>query len=330
MLGGIPARIPGTTRHNKPVPDTNDNPAPDDSSLPRNASPVALDSPERRALAGLLSVLDLQDDPDSRPDTFLGQSQRQPMGRVYGGQVLGQSLVAAQRTVTHDRPVHSLHGYFLRAGDSNEPITFSVERLRDGRSFSARRVHALQFGQPILSMIASFQSPAEGLDHQTPMPEVPDPESLPSLMERYAQYDSPIVHSWASRRPIDLRHVEFPLFLESSPEQADRQSVWMRTADLIPDDPRLHAAILVYASDYTLLEPVLRRHGRSFASAGLKIASLDHAMWWHRPVRADEWSLYTQESPSATGARGLGVGRIFSHDGRLACTVAQEGMIRLP
>jgi acyl-CoA thioesterase-2 len=252
------------------------------------------------------------------------------MGRVYGGQVLGQSLVAAQRTVDEDRPVHSLHAYFLRAGDSGEPITFSVERLRDGHSFSARRVHALQFGRPILSMIASFQSPAEGIDHQMSMPKTPDPESLPSLMERFAQYDSPLVRSWASQRPIDLRHVESPLFLESTEERADRQSVWMRTADRIPDDPRLHAAILVYASDYTLLEPVLRRHGHSFASPGLKIASLDHAMWWHRPVRADEWLLYTQESPSATGARGLGSGRIFSQDGKLACTVAQEGMIRLP
>jgi acyl-CoA thioesterase-2 len=305
------------------VHDTHDGPATD-------STPPDPDSPEGRALTELLTVLDLQDDPQGRPDIFLGQTQQQPMGRVYGGQVLGQSLVAAQRTVAEGRPVHSLHAYFLRAGDSDEPISFSVERLRDGRSFSARRVHALQFDRPILSMIASFQSPAEGLDHQMPMPEVPGPESLPSLTERYAQYESPIVRSWASKRPIDLRHVESPLFLESSEERVDRQSVWLRTVDQIPDDPTLHAAILVYASDYTLLEPVLRRHGRSFASAGLKIASLDHAMWWHRPVRADEWLLYTQESPSATGARGLGVGRIFSREGKLACTVAQEGMIRLP
>jgi acyl-CoA thioesterase II len=326
------------TRHNEPVPSsTDDNRTPVSTSFvphglapSRGVSALAPDSPERRAVAELLSVLDLEDDPDGQPDTFLGRNQPQPTGRVYGGQVLGQSLVAAQRTIDEDRPVHSLHAYFLRAGDSGKPITFSVERLRDGRSFSARRVHALQSGRPILSMIASFQSPVEGLDHQTPMPEIPDPESLPSLVERYARYDSPMVRSWASKRPIDLRHVESPLFLESTEERADRQSVWMRTVDLIPDDPRLHAAVLVYASDYTLLEPVLRRHGHSFASPGLKIASLDHAMWWHRPVRADEWLLYTQESPSATGARGLGIGRIFSQDGRLACTVAQEGMIRVP
>lgn len=305
------------------VADTDTTPVPDPATL-------GPDGPDLEALTGLLAVLDLRPDPDGEPDTFVGQSQPQPWGRVYGGQVLGQALVAAQRTVDADRPVHSLHGYFLRAGDSNEPITFAVERLRDGRSFSARRTHALQSGRPILSMIASFQSPSEGLDHQVDMPEVPDPGSLPTLVERYAGYDSPAARYWARHRPVDLRHVEPPVFLDPAEDHRDRQSVWMRAVGALPDDPQLHAAVLVYASDYTLLEPVLRRHGRTYSEPGMRMASLDHAMWWHRPVRADEWLLYTQESPSASGARGLGLGRIYGRNGRLACTVAQEGMIRLP
>ncbi|MEJ2578344.1 MAG: thioesterase family protein, partial [Kineosporiaceae bacterium] len=211
-----------------------------------------------------------------------------------------------------------------------EPITFAVERLRDGRSFSARRTHALQFGRPILSMISSFQTPSDGPDHAEPMPEVPGPESLPSLTQRYAGIDTPAARYWARHRPVDLRHVEQPVFLEPSENRSDRENVWMRAVGALPDDPRLHAAVLAYASDYTLLEPVLRRHGRTFSEPGLKMASLDHAMWWHRPVRADEWLLYTLSSPSASGARGLGLGHLYGRDGRLACTVAQEGMVRLP
>jgi acyl-CoA thioesterase-2 len=282
------------------------------------------------AVEGLLAVLDLAAAPDEGDDVFVGQSQPQPWGRVYGGQVLAQSLVAAQRTVPADRPVHSLHGYFLRAGDSDEPITFAVERLRDGRSFSARRTQALQFGRPILSMIVSFQQPADGLDHAEPMPPAPDPQTLPTIRERYAALDSPAARQWIRDRPIDLRHVDPPLYLEPAPEVSTRQSLWMRAAGALPDDPALHAAVLAYASDYSLLEPVLRAHGLRFIAQGLKMASLDHAMWWHRPARADEWLLYTQESPSAQGGRGLGLGRIYTRDGVLACSVAQEGMIRAP
>lgn len=286
-------------------------------------------SAERAALAGLLTVLDLQPDP-SGEDTFIGQSQPQPWGRVYGGQVLSQALVAAHRTVDPDRPVHSLHAYFLRAGDSNEPITFAVERLRDGRSFSARRTHALQSGRPILSMIASFQSAADGLDHQEPMPDVPPPETLPTLAERHPEATSAAATHWLRQRPMDLRYVYEPAFIEAPADTTARQAVWMRSVGSLPDDPRLHAAVLAYASDYALLEPVLRRHGRSFADPGIRMASLDHAMWWHRPTRADEWLLYTLESPSASGARGLGLGRIYTRDGVLACSVAQEGMVRVP
>ena len=285
---------------------------------------------EQDALAGLLHVLDLAPADEGQPDTFIGESQPQPWGRVFGGQVLAQSLTAAQRTVDAGRPVHSLHGYFLRAGDSREPIAFAVERLRDGRSFSARRVHALQFGRPILSMIASFQQPADGLDHQVPMPDAPPPESLPTLGERFAGRETAEARYWTRQRPMDLRHVEQPIYLDPDPQRSSHQAVWMRAVDRLPDDPALHAAVLAYASDYSLLEPALRAHGVAWSGSGLKAASLDHAMWWHRPRRADDWILYVQESPSAQGARGLGIGRLYSRDGALVATVAQEGMLRLP
>jgi acyl-CoA thioesterase-2 len=250
---------------------------------------------------------------------------------VYGGQVLGQTIVAAGRTVAADRHLHSMHGYFLRPGDSAAPITFAVERLRDGRSFSARRVHALQFGKPILSMIASFQEDAEGLDHQDSMPaDVPDPESLPTTHDLIGHIDHPAAQYWARERPVDIRHVQTPMYLDSDPDPVARQAVWMRADGTLPDDELLHRAVLGYASDYTLLESVLRRHGIAWVTRGLRVASLDHAMWWHRPVRADEWLLYVQSSPSASGARGLGSGRIFGRDGRLVASVAQEGMVRVP
>jgi acyl-CoA thioesterase-2 len=309
-----------------PGADTDTHPVPDPA---RDPGALEQESAERDALAGLLHVLDLAPQAGDA-DTFVGESQPQPWGRVFGGQVLAQALTAAQRTVVPERPVHSMHGYFLRAGDSSEPITFAVERLRDGRSFSARRVHALQFGRPILSMIASFQSAAEGLDHQAPMPAVPAPESLPTLREHYAGLDTPDARYWTRQRPMDLRHVEPPIYLEPDPERRTHQAVWMRTVGTLPDDPALHAAVLAYASDYSLLEPVLRGHGRAWSEPGLKAASLDHAMWWHRPGRADEWLLYVQDSPSAQGARGLGIGRVYSRDGALVASVAQEGMLRVP
>jgi acyl-CoA thioesterase II len=294
---------------------------------------VADDGPDSLSLLqGLLDVLDLRPEgvDAAGQDLFVGESQPQPHGRVYGGQVLGQTLVAAGRTVEPGRLVHSMHGYFLRPGDSDEPITFAVERLRDGRSFTARRVHAIQFGKPILSMIASFQDDDPGLDHQDEMPEVPGPETLPTTFELMGHIDHPIARYWSRSRPIDLRHVDQPIYWQQGPEKVARQAVWMRTVGPLPDDQLLHRAVLGYASDYTLLESVLRRHGRVWATPGLKAASLDHAMWWHRPVRADEWLLYVQSSPSASGSRGLGIGRIFSRDGTLVASVAQEGMLRVP
>lgn len=282
-------------------------------------------------LAALLAVMDLREiEPDEAgQDRFEGDSQWQPHGRVYGGQVLGQTLMAASRTVAPGRPVHSMHGYFLRPGDATQPIQFAVERLRDGRSFTARRVHALQDGHPILSMIASFQDVDEGYDHQDPVPDVPGPDDLPTTAELLGHIDHPAAQYWSYARPIDVRHVQSPIYLQPDSERRASQAVWMRTVAPMPDDPVLHRAVLGYASDYTLLESVLRRHGRSWATVG-PTASLDHAMWWHRPARADEWLLYTQASPSAQGGRGLGAGRIFTQDGTLVATVAQEGMVRPP
>lgn len=281
-------------------------------------------------LAGLVAVLDLEPRgvDDRGQDLFVGQSQPQPWGRVFGGQVLGQSLVAAGRTAPDGRRVHSLHGYFLRPGDSEMPIEFAVERLRDGRSFSARRVQALQHGAPILAMIASFQTEDTGLEHADDMPDAPDPETLPTASELLGHLDHPAARYWSRERPIDLRHVESPLYITAGGERVARQAVWMRALGRLPDDDLLHRAVLGYASDYTLLESVLRRHGVAWASQ-VKAASLDHAMWWHRPARADEWLLYVQASPSASGARGLGIGRIFSRDGALVASVAQEGMLRV-
>jgi acyl-CoA thioesterase-2 len=238
--------------------------------------------------------------------------------------------MAAARTVDPARGVHSLHAYFLRAGDPAVPITFEVERLRDGRSFSARRTQAIQRGKPILSMISSFQLPAEGLDHQIEMPDVPTPDELPTLDDLFGHLQIPWLQQLLASRPVDMRHVNGPLYLEPGPEPVAHQAIWVRAAAAMPDDALLHTAMLAYASDYTLLESVVRRHGLSWANAELKTASLDHAMWFHRWARADEWLLYVQESPSASGARGMGLGRIFTADGMLVASTAQEGMMRLP
>lgn len=269
-------------------------------------------------------------------DIFIGPSQWMPHGRVFGGQVLAQSLVAAQRTMNatdgDDRTPHSMHGYFLRAGDINQPITFAVDRLRDGRSFSTRRVQAFQSGQPIFSMIASFQVHDPGLEHQDSMPlDVPAPETLPSAAEIMGENPHPVAQYWAKARPFDLRHVGSPIYFDVDPDQrVPHQAVWLKALGALPDDPSLHRAALAYVSDYTILESIYRAHGIAWTHAGLKSASLDHAMWFHRQPKVDEWLLYVQESPSAQGGRGLALGRIFSRDGKLLATVAQEGMVRVP
>ena len=283
-------------------------------------------------LESLLAALDLTDTgARTSEDIFTGPSQWMPLGRVFGGQVLAQSIVAATRTVTDDRSIHSMHGYFLRPGDVNFPITFSVDRIHDGRSFSTRRTQAYQNGLPILSMIASFQTEDDGVEHQVAMPEdLPDPESLPNSAATLEDVEHPVAQYWASQRPFDMRHVPSPIYLSVEGPHVAHQAVWFRSVGALPDDPALHRAALAYASDYTIMESVMRRHGVAWATPGLKAASLDHAMWWHRPARVDEWLLYVQESPSASGGRGLSLGRIYTRDGMLVASVAQEGMVRIP
>ncbi len=280
----------------------------------------------------MLTALDLDNanGARTREDIFTGPSQWMPHGRVFGGQVLAQSLVAANRTV-EDRTVHSLHGYFLRPGDINLPITFSVDRLRDGRSFSTRRVQAYQKGEPIFSMIASYQVSDPGLEHQAEFPkDIPAPETLPSAAELIGENPHPVAQYWAKARPFDMRHVGSPIYFSVEGQPVAHQAVWLKALGQLPDDPALHTAALAYASDYSILESIYRAHGIAWSHPGLKSASLDHAMWFHRQPKVDEWMLYVQESPSAQGGRGLALGRIFSRDGQLLATVAQEGMVRVP
>jgi acyl-CoA thioesterase II len=282
-------------------------------------------------LTAFLATLDLADTgARTTEDIFTGPSQDMPGGRVFGGQVLAQSVVAAARTVDADRPVHSLHGYFLRPGDASKPITFAVDRIHDGRSFSTRRTQAYQNGVPILSGIMSFQTEDEGLEHQVEMPtDLPDPESLPSAREVLGGIDHPIARVWAEGRAFDMRHVPSSIYVSVEGERVAHQAVWIKALGTLPDDPTIHRAALAYVSDYTILEPVMRRHGVSWARPDFTMASLDHGMWWHRFARADDWILYTQESPTASGGRGLSLGRMFDTSGRLVASVTQEGMIRV-
>jgi len=282
-------------------------------------------------LANLLAALNVTDThARTDEDIFTGTSEWMPTGRVFGGQVLGQSLMATQLTIASDRTVHSLHGYFLRPGNVTLPITFSVDRIHDGRSFSTRRCQAYQDGQPIFSMIASFQTADDGLDHQIEMPKnIPRPEDLPTALERVGERSNRLRQMF-EERAFDIRHVEEPVFLSATGPRVAHQAVWLKTISALPDDPNIHRAALAYSSDYALLEPILRRHGVPWTTDGLKVASLDHAMWFHRFGRMDEWVLYTQESPTATGGRGLSTGRIFRRDGLLLASVAQEGTLRVP
>jgi len=282
-------------------------------------------------IGDLLAVLDLTETgARTREDIFTAASQWMPHGRVFGGQVLAQSVVAASRTVPTERAIHSVHGYFLRPGALDAPITFAVDRIHDGRSFTTRRTQAYQGGLPIFSMIASFQDADPGLDHQAALPEgLPDPESLPSAEELIGHLPRELTALWTASA-FEQRHVPSPIWLSVEGERVAHQAVWTRARRELPDDPVLQRAAFAYASDFTILEPSLRRHGIPWATPGLKIASLDHAMWWHRPGRADEWWCYVQEAPNAVGGRGLSFGRIFSRDGVLVASVAQEGMIRVP
>ncbi|MEX2658774.1 MAG: acyl-CoA thioesterase II [Acidimicrobiales bacterium] len=285
-------------------------------------------SPVTDALDELVDLLDLE---PIEMNIFRGVSPDDDRQRVFGGQVAGQALVAAARTVGADRPVHSLHAYFLRPGDPKIPILYEVDRIRDGRSFTTRRVVAIQHGKVIFNLQASFHALEDGLEHQAPQPDVPDPETLPTFAERYAPY-ADRMGDWLKRpRPIDTRHVE-PIRFEDgagTPWGRRTQAMWLRADGTLPDDPVLHACVVTYASDMTLLDTTMRPHGLSWQEGEVMMASLDHAMWFHRSFRADDWLLYDLDTPSASHARGLARGSIFTTDGQLVVSVVQEGLIRV-
>ncbi len=277
---------------------------------------------------------------------FEGPTDPQPGGHVFGGQVMGQAIVATGRTVPEGRFIHSMFSYFLRPGDPTLPIRFEVDALRDGGSFSVRRVLASQNDQTILAMTASFQEDQDGLEHIEPIPDAPDPESLPSTADLLGGLEHPVAQYWAHQRPIDIRHVNPPVYMHPDPERTGRQMVWMRALAPLPplggstpsptdallhspSDALLHDAILAYASDYTPFEPMMRRQGLTWITPGLRAATINHAIWWHSRPNVNEWLLYVQNSPSAAGGRGLTEGRIYRQSGDLVATVTQEGMLRI-
>ncbi len=278
------------------------------------------------ALQRLIDLLDLE---ELEVNIFRGVSPKEDRQRVFGGQVAGQALVAAGRTVEAARRVHSLHGYFLRPGDPKKPILYEVDRIRDGRSFTTRRVVAIQHGEAIFNLAASFHRDEAGLTYHAPMPSVPPPEELPTFKERLKPFLDQL-GSWVEReRPIDLRFCD-PVDQPPHQWRGPDAYVWLRADGRLPDDPLLHACIVAYASDMTLLDVTVRPHGLNWApDSRVMMASLDHAMWFHRPFRADEWLLYAQTTPASAGARGLAMGHIFNRAGVLVASVAQEGLIRL-
>lgn len=283
-----------------------------------------------RVLQDLVSLLDLEALEDNM---FRGQSRDLGGKSVFGGQVIGQALVAAGRTV-QESAVHSLHAYFLRPGDMALPIVYEVDRVRDGRSFTARRVQAIQHGQPILSMIASFQRPEPGVEHQMSMPQVPAPETLRSQYDLaqecvQARPDTPPRVRDAMLRALAIEFRPVQPWNPLQPEVGGlTQNLWFRAAGRLPDDPMLHRCVLAYASDFNLLSTALRPHAMSFIDPQTAVASIDHALWFHRDVRADDWLLYSMDSPSAQGSRGLSRGLIFDRGGRLVASVTQENLMR--
>jgi acyl-CoA thioesterase-2 len=263
---------------------------------------------------------------------FRGQSQDLGWGQVFGGQVLGQALSACTQTVPSDRPPHSLHAYFLRPGDVTKPIVYAVDRARDGGSFTTRRVVAIQNGQTILNLAASFQKPEEGFEHQDAMPAAPPPESLPTEQER-AQSVADKLPGWIRERllgdrPFEVRISDMPDDLFHPAPRPPHRMVWLKTRGPLPDDLALHRYLLAYASDHAFIGTALLPHGVSFLTPGKQIASLDHAMWFHQPFRIDEWLLHVMDSPAANESRGLVRGRVFTQDGRLVASTIQEGLIR--
>ena len=279
---------------------------------------------DQQAVDALVQLLDLE---PIEVNMFRGQSPQEDRQRVFGGQVAGQALVAAARTV-EGMTVHSLHAYFLHPGDPTTPILYEVDRIRDARSFTTRRVKAIQHGRPIFGLTASFQVPEEGYEHQMPMPlDLPAPETLPDFRERMAPWKD-LLGSWYDRpRSIDTRYCDWRPPDDHQPGPMV-DNMWFRANGSLPDDPVLHQCVMAYASDISVLDTSLRPHGVTGALGDVFMVSLDHAMWFHRPCRADEWLLYAQDTPSASGGRGLGRGLVFGRDGRLVASVVQEGVIR--
>ena len=280
------------------------------------------------AIVDLLSILDLE---PLEQNLFRGVSPKDGWQRVFGGQVLGQALVAAVRTVDEARFAHSLHAYFLLPGDPKVPIIYEVERLRDGGSFTTRRVKGIQHGKAMFAMSVSFQKLEPGLDHQSTMPKVPMPEDLPSekqLVQKFvADLPDDIRRYWQRERPIEMRAVDVSRYFDRG-RHPPEQAMWMRASAKLPDALPLHQCVLAYASDFSLLDTALIAHGKLMFDSDLQMASLDHALWFHRPFRADDWLLYVQESPSSQGGRGFCRGLIYTREGQLVASVAQEGLIR--
>ena len=281
-----------------------------------------------KALDQVLDLLDLE---QIEVDIFRGRSpEGERRQRVFGGQVAGQALVAAGRTVPEDRPVHSLHAYFIRPGDPTVPLIYLVERVRDGRSFTTRRVTTIQHGKTIFTLSASFHRDEPGVEHADPMPDVPPPDAIATTAERMEKLFGPSVREWYDGNPIDIRHIG-PLSFEAERDpslRTTRNMVWLRVDGDLPDDPLLPVCLMTYASDMTLLDSVLLAHGLSWADGRTTGASLDHAMWFHGPFRADRWLLYAQDSPVARGSRGLARGEVYTSDGNLVVSVVQEGLVR--
>lgn len=282
-----------------------------------------------RALLELLDLRTVDADLSVRAGIFEGGSNPQPGGHVFGGQVMGQAVVAVGRTVPEDRRIHSMYSYFLEPGDPATPIRFEVDALRDGGSFSVRRVLATQGERTILAMTASFQEPQEGLAHQDRAPDAPAPDGLPTTAEVLAGIDHPVARYWATQRPIDIRHVTDPIYIRPDGSGSETQMLWMRMLSPVRADPLMQDAILAFASDYTPFEPILRRQGLTWVTPGLRMATINHAIWWHQHVSLGDWLLYVQRSPSASGGRGLTQGHLYAQDGSMVATVTQEGMIRV-
>lgn len=279
----------------------------------------------------LTELIDLLRLEQIESNLFRGQSQDLGWGRVFGGQVLGQALSAAAQTVPPERQVHSLHSYFLRAGDARRPIVFEVDRIRDGRSFTTRRVVAIQGGKAIFNLSASFQVEEAGFEHQTPMPKVPGPEGILSdreLLEQYRdQLPEKLLQRGLTEHPIEIRPVD-PVNLLKPKARAPYRAVWYRAKRPLGDDPSLHRYLLAYASDFHFLMTAMLPHRANWLTPGMQVASLDHAMWFHRPFRMDQWLLHVVESPSASGARGLVRGHFYTEDGILVANTIQEGLMR--